>query len=324
MEQVFEEVPEEAAMLFGNLELIRPEQANIVLSKCGQQTQNANFGLQLAKRIAVSDYGIYTYLLRNAGTVDEFLSFTERYYPVFYRGAYMRYYADRDSCRLEFVSEAAPLIEHRHVTEWALGFHVNFIRKQIGVHWNPIRATFTHSASVDLKELSAIFGPNLMFDSSANCIELDINCIHTEIQHSDRKLGQILANQADELLRSYVGDNDFADRVRLLIMRRQMDGGATLANVSQDLHISTTTLKRRLSKQGHRFRSLRDQVIKNVATNALKYTDASSTRIASMLGYSEVSAFNHAFSRLFGTTPGDYRRQLVERDTEYPNQGQEW
>jgi len=48
---------------------------------------------------------------------------------------------------------------------------------------------------------------------------------------------------------------------------------------------------------------------KTLALNLLENETLALAEIAFSLGYSEVSAFNHAFRRWVGQSPGDYRRQ---------------
>jgi AraC-like DNA-binding protein len=49
-------------------------------------------------------------------------------------------------------------------------------------------------------------------------------------------------------------------------------------------------------------------VRKTLALNLLENGTLALAEIAFSLGYSEVSAFNHAFRRWVGQSPGDYRR----------------
>ena len=52
---------------------------------------------------------------------------------------------------------------------------------------------------------------------------------------------------------------------------------------------------------------------KTLALNLLENETMALAEIAFTLGYSEVSAFNHAFRRWVGQTPGDYRRDRAAR-----------
>jgi AraC-like DNA-binding protein len=56
------------------------------------------------------------------------------------------------------------------------------------------------------------------------------------------------------------------------------------------------------------YAELQDDVRKTLALNLLENETLALAEIAFSLGYSEVSAFNHAFRRWVGQSPGHYRR----------------
>ena len=67
-------------------------------------------------------------------------------------------------------------------------------------------------------------------------------------------------------------------------------------------------LQRRLKDEGVNYNDLQNDVRKTLALNLLENETLALGEIAFSLGYSEVSAFNHAFRRWVGQSPGDYRR----------------
>jgi AraC-like DNA-binding protein len=76
---------------------------------------------------------------------------------------------------------------------------------------------------------------------------------------------------------------------------------------------SMRTLQRRLKDAGVKYSDLQNDVRKTLALNLLENETLALTEIAFSLGYSEVSAFNHAFRRWVGQSPGDYRRLRAVR-----------
>ena len=71
---------------------------------------------------------------------------------------------------------------------------------------------------------------------------------------------------------------------------------------------SVRTLQRRLKDAGVNYNDLQNDVRKTLALNLLENDTLALGEIAFSLGYSEVSAFNHAFRRWVGQSPGEYRR----------------
>jgi len=68
------------------------------------------------------------------------------------------------------------------------------------------------------------------------------------------------------------------------------------------------TLQRRLKEAGLNYSDIQEDVRKTLALNLLENESLALAEIAFSLGYTEVSAFNHAFRRWLGQSPGDYRR----------------
>lgn len=77
------------------------------------------------------------------------------------------------------------------------------------------------------------------------------------------------------------------------------------------LHLSRSTLKRRLSEQGITFSELVIRVRKQQSVRLLSTTNHSLQQIAEMLGYSDQSSFSHAFKSWFDQAPRDYIKSTL-------------
>ena len=81
-----------------------------------------------------------------------------------------------------------------------------------------------------------------------------------------------------------------------------------IKEVSDQLHITERTLRRRLSVEGTDFRTLFDSIRNTLAQNYLSNTSLSVVEIAHRLGYGEATNFHRAFQRWNEMTPSEYRR----------------
>lgn len=304
------QLPVETARMLDFPDTITPDELNRVLNECQAQTGDTHFGLHLIETIDPTVLGIFVYLLLNAPTVGEFLALAERYYPIFYRGAVLEVTTEGRTCRVVYRRADIPKVPQRHDTEWTLGYFVHTIRSRLGVDWQPLRATFQESEPEDLHELVRVFGPNLYFERPENSFEIDAILLDTPLNDADPRLLQIIRDQADAVLQSFAATDNIEWHVRLLIMKDLEFGSPDAAHIAHQLGMSLSTFKRRLSRKNLTFRTLRDAVISELAKKALAETNVNISLIAMRLGYSEVSAFNHAFSRLVGQSPGSYRRQV--------------
>jgi AraC-like DNA-binding protein len=68
------------------------------------------------------------------------------------------------------------------------------------------------------------------------------------------------------------------------------------------------TMNRHLSKEGLAFRHIADEVRFEIACELLLNTEMALAQIATVLQFSEQSAFSRAFRRWSGQTPSDWRR----------------
>jgi AraC-like DNA-binding protein len=80
-------------------------------------------------------------------------------------------------------------------------------------------------------------------------------------------------------------------------------GKATVPNVARALGVSTGTFTRRIAEEGTNYAALLDQFRRDLAMRYLENKDLELRQIAWLLGYSEVSSFNHAFHRWTGASP---------------------
>ena len=254
-----------------------------------------------------SDLGTYGYLLKNAPTVGEALDIACRYYPTFYLGATLRLSVGRGMAKLTYRTKARSTLSARHDNEWSLGFFVHVIRRGTSADWTPASASFTHPAPEDVREQIQLFGANLHFVQATNCIEFPADVLRCRVNETDANLLRVLIQHADGLLDRIQNEEELADQVRLLILEQLDRGPGDAAGVARKLRMSVSTLKRRLKEAGLSYRELRDGVVRDLAQSGLTETQAPITEIALRVGYSELSAFDRAFSRLAGMTPRQYR-----------------
>jgi AraC-like DNA-binding protein len=78
--------------------------------------------------------------------------------------------------------------------------------------------------------------------------------------------------------------------------------------VARDLATSERSLRRRLADEGVSYRALVQTVLETRATQMLSDPQRSIQETAHAMGFSDVVAFQRAFKRWKGVTPGEYRK----------------
>jgi AraC-like DNA-binding protein len=107
--------------------------------------------------------------------------------------------------------------------------------------------------------------------------------------------------------------NFHRDTVRTLLPEELAQGRAEARNVARKLNLSVRTLGRRLGQEGTTYKLLLDEVRKELAYSHLSGLERSRPEVASLLGFSDVTAFHRAFKRWTGQTPGNYRALRTPR-----------
>jgi AraC-like DNA-binding protein len=128
------------------------------------------------------------------------------------------------------------------------------------------------------------------------------------IVSGDRQLLKILTAHADDLLAERHSVTGLQSTVANQLARLLPSGEARAAVVARQLGMSQRSLTRHLAEEGTTFAEILEQLRRRLASRYLADDRISVQRTAWLLGYSEVGAFNHAYKRWTGTTPGRTRK----------------
>ena len=91
------------------------------------------------------------------------------------------------------------------------------------------------------------------------------------------------------------------------ILRRSLASGEiSIEAVAEQVGVHKRTLQRRLQETGTTFADLLDEVRADVAKHYVASGQLPLTRVALLLGFSDQSAFNHAFRRWFQRCPTEW------------------
>ena len=96
-----------------------------------------------------------------------------------------------------------------------------------------------------------------------------------------------------------------------LIDRQIWGNSIGFDKAAKELGMSGTTLKRRLRAQGNGYSKLLQERRMHHASRLLSTSDLSVSEIALAMGYSKVSNFSRAFTRVNGISPSRYRESVL-------------
>jgi AraC-like DNA-binding protein len=106
-----------------------------------------------------------------------------------------------------------------------------------------------------------------------------------------------------------------AEIIASAVLLRVFAGASSGAqSVAEEFGFHRRTLHRRLSETGSSYQELRESLLCGMAQRFLNDTDISITKIALLLGYSELSAFTRAFRGWKAVAPSEYRKRHTNRE----------
>ena len=131
-----------------------------------------------------------------------------------------------------------------------------------------------------------------------------------KIQFSNPDLLRFLEQEAEYRLSLLETNSAWAAKVRQALDATPNSDRQTLDAIARQLNLETRTLQNYLKKENSGFRSIYMEFRKQKAMGLLRDPSVSMIEIAFVLGFSEQSAFNHAFKKWTGATPAEYRNGI--------------
>jgi AraC-like DNA-binding protein len=268
-------------------------------------------GLHLGTRVDFGVFGMLTYAVFNAPTVVTALRNFERYARSHFRGPRIALDITGNAARLAFLVDVPDGTPRRQHAELSAVIGLRIMRRLIRPEWRPRRILFAHDRPPDVAEHERILGAPVEFRHPAHmAFVFDAADLARPVPGADRRLLPIIERHLEELVAA-PESTDWLDDVRRAVAGSICDGRLRIASVARLLGLSVRTLQRRLGERGVVFKTLVEDVRRDLAVRYVTDRRTPLTDVAFLVGYSELSAFGRAFRRWTGTSPLAMRRNLA-------------
>jgi AraC-like DNA-binding protein len=159
--------------------------------------------------------------------------------------------------------------------------------------------------------LERVLGASLRYGADFEGVSFPAMLLDLPIPTSDPSAFPALKRIADARLAARLDElnPDLPTRVRATLRDRMMRGEVTLAHVAAELKMGARTLQRKLAEAETSFSDLLDAVRCELVEQYLPDQQLSLTEVAFLLGFSDQSAFNHAFRAWFDMAPTEWRKR---------------
>jgi len=150
-------------------------------------------------------------------------------------------------------------------------------------------------------------GYQIKFTQAYNQLLVPKQWMNLPINSIDPELAELAKNQCQQIMEE-LSPQDLVNEVRQRLKKEQ-DKNISLKEMAQKLHLSSSTLQRRLREFNTTFKDIKLEVRLLAAKQLLFSGEYTVEQISERLGFSDASSFTKSFKAFSGDTPAVYRKK---------------
>ena len=280
----------------------------------------AHFGLELGARMRHRYLGTYGFTLLSCCTTRELLREFSRYSVLSNNRAVCLFVClsvkDRgEHCVMSWRSFLTPCTEGAIFLDELVLASWTTMRQRFGCSNGapPKWVSFRHAAPHDLGPYENLFRCEVRIDADEVALAFNSSDLDEQLPHGNPQVLAAMTSLCHRLLKRLGDPQDPAwlAECRRVVIDAFRNGDPDISNVSGVLGMSPGTLRQKFKQHGSSFRVFTDELRHDLALSYLDDSTLHLTDVTHQLGFSEQSAFQRAFKRWTGKTPGEYRRSAV-------------
>jgi AraC-like DNA-binding protein len=268
-----------------------------------------NLGILMAPLMDVANYGSFGRYVIGADTLGQAIKRAI---------AALSYHSTDDRMSVAIVDD-----EVRHCYAFALAGHAGYdmiasaaagvllsvFRVYLPVDWRPLRIELDIDKPRQAGLLEDVFQCPVLFNARAVTIVTERRRLSAAPK---RASSQIITIEDVARDRQGGAPRDLFNVVVELIRAQVLTGSVSIDSAAQSMDTSVRTLQRELNRAGTDFRSLAGAARIQRATELLRHTNGSITRVSAEMGYSSAANFSRAFRKATGSGPREFRSKMYQ------------
>ena len=260
--------------------------------------------LMIGKSIGRQHLGAIGHMLESVQTLEEMLNAYVFYERLFYGGSIANVRRDIKGMALYWSVDSVP----EHYACFAMSSFVE-ITRQVGVGDSAVASVsfpfedkqYQQSYCREMGVNEVVFGQDLGLLFHRNALQLSLQ---TEAVNSKSALIKEILPEIAHL--------DFVTQLYDEVVSALPHKQATLKRIAKKIMVSERTLQRRLQGSDDGLRGVVNRIRMHLARRYLQDKGMNLVAVSLLLGYSEQSAFQLAFKRYHGMSPGRWRKGNIE------------
>lgn len=158
----------------------------------------------------------------------------------------------------------------------------------------------------NIKPYHDVFGENVFFSAKRNEYHFPKESLDLTFPLSNPIARDIAEKKCQQKMKELEHLDDLVSKIKSFMLATP-SYFPNLDDLSQNLHMSTRTLRRKLSDLDTSYQEILDELRKELAINYLQNSSLSILEIAHMLQFSDSSNFSSAFRKWTQKSPSDFR-----------------
>jgi AraC-like DNA-binding protein len=153
-----------------------------------------------------------------------------------------------------------------------------------------------------------IFHCPVVFNAPEHLMMFDATLLNKPLKHANSLTRKVLEEECRQLCERLNENATVKDKIRHELLFVEGDF-PTLDQLAHRINIPERTIRRKLTAVGTSYKDILSEIRKQKALELIAAGDCSMEKIATILGYSDVTSFYHAFKTWTGKTPASYRKK---------------
>ncbi|BFM16461.1 AraC family transcriptional regulator [Maricurvus nonylphenolicus] len=283
----------------------------IVCSNALKLSGNPQLGVLLGTGFDVASQGIIGYALMSSSTVGDALKFLVTYNHEIMPSV---------DIELNSVPDGVEVIVHgRQLSKELERFFCETLYTVMIFNGSILTSGEQGEFRLDLDYMPAgslsrykdVFGSAVSFNAQRRVLFFNNDALNVPVSTANPHVKAIFERECERLFLHDHHQGSLRERVQQLLLQSGSEFPCA-AKLAKQLHMSESTLHRRLSKEGFRYQQVMDHIRYRLATEYLCSTSLPVSEVAYLLGFSDVANFRRSFKRWANKTPTEVRQQNID------------
>jgi len=288
---------------------------DIVCRSALELSGDPQLGLRLGARINVPSQGIFGFALMSCATAGAVLKLMVRYNRVISPSTRIELNPIASGAELVMRATHLPPDLEKFYCEVMFAAVLNSGLILVGEQSGNVIVELDYEPTDNQLLYREILGDGVRFNSGRKAVCFDEQSLATDISTANPIAGELFRRECDRLFSPDSHRGAVSDRVQQVLIQSGSKF-PTCADMASQLHMSESTLQRRLVNEGWRYQNLLDQVRYRLAREYLLGTSLAVSEIADLLGFSDAANFRRSFKRWSQSTPSQLRANAKNQDSD--------